>query len=122
MQKQNRDVEEEVIDQKALKYYATEEDEMEDRVDTVEREMKEMLAYLDDVTAMMQGDDLKQISDMIQISKTAMGEHVKVIDNIKENVNSMNQEAIDSVIEIAEVDKDAANWLVANKSSLEKQK
>ena len=59
---------------------------MEDKVDNLEKEMQDMLKYLDDVSDMMQGDDLKKISKMIKYSKKSMGEHVKTIDNISLNV------------------------------------
>jgi hypothetical protein len=74
----------------AKKHFKYEEDEMLDKVEGFELEMKQMLDYLNDVSDMMQGDDLSKISKMIKYSKKSMGEHVKTIDNISENVLGMN--------------------------------
>lgn len=63
---------------------------MLDKVEGFELEMKQMLDYLNDVSDMMQGDDLSKISKMIKYSKKSMGEHVKAIDHISANVYGMN--------------------------------
>jgi hypothetical protein len=48
------------------KYFLNEEDELLDIVDKQERDMKDMLKYLNEVEEMMGGNDLAQIRKMIR--------------------------------------------------------
>lgn len=109
------DEEDQIATVKPPKHFKNEEDEMLDKVEGFEREMKEMLDYLNDVSDMMAGDDLSKISKMIKYSKKSMGEHVKAIDNIRDNVECMNQEAMDNITDMAEVDCVAREWLCKNR-------
>ena len=101
------------------KHFKHEEDEMLDKVEGFEREMKEMLDYLNEVSDMMRGDDLSKIAKMVKYSKQSMGEHVKTIDNIRDSVYNMNAEAMESVGEMAEVDPNARDWLSKNRGKFE---
>lgn len=54
------------------KFYAFPEDELMERVDKTEREMKEMMNYLNAVDDMMGGDDLAQIKKMLKYTSSSV--------------------------------------------------
>ena len=58
---------------KPAKFYRFPEDELEDNIGDIESEMKNMLAYLDDVDGMMGNDDdlkhIKQIRGIDDLAK-----------------------------------------------------
>jgi len=88
------------------KFYRFPEDELDDKVDDLDAEMKQMLAYLNDVESMMgNNDDLEQIKKMVDYSKDTMSEHFKGVDKISDNVTLMNGEAFCALSDLAASDK-----------------
>jgi hypothetical protein len=100
-------------DDEEKKFYRFPEDELEDNIDNLEEEMKNMLSYLDDVDGMMgNDDDLKQIKRMIDYSGATMKEHFAGVDKISDNVTILNGEAFGALSDLSNSDrgnKDLAN-------------
>lgn len=67
-----------------LKFYAFPEDELMDRVDQTEKEMHNMMKYLNAVENMMGGDDLAQIRRMLDYTSTSVKHHSKAYSGIKD--------------------------------------
>lgn len=96
----------EKAEQEETKFYRFPEDELEDDIEGIETEMKDMLAYLDDIDGMMgNDDDLKQIKRMIDYSKDTMVEHFKGVDKISDNVTLMNGEAFGALSDLSAADR-----------------
>lgn len=71
--------------------FLNEEDELLDIVDKQERDMKDMLKYLNEVEEMMGGNDLAQIRQMIRYQTESMEHHITSYDKIKSHVDDMNK-------------------------------
>lgn len=54
------------------KYYKYPEDELLDEMDQHERDMNDMLKYLTEVEDLMKGQDLKAVSEMMEVTKEGM--------------------------------------------------
>jgi hypothetical protein len=93
------------------KYYRYEEDELIDNVNDIESMMKQSMAYLDDVDGMMNGDDLAKITRMIKLSKESMGHHMNGVDIVRDNVSTMNGDALDVMDEMAHTSTDNMKWV-----------
>ena len=77
----------------AAKLYTMPEDELLDRVDQTEREMHEMMKYLNAVDQVMHGDDLAQIAKMLDYTSQNVKHHSKAYSNIRVQVEDMNKDA-----------------------------
>lgn len=75
------------------KYYDYPEDELLERVNKTEREMNDMMKYLDAVDSMMSGDDLAQIRRMLKYTSSSVQHHTSAYTGIKQQVESMNKDA-----------------------------
>lgn len=71
--------------------FLNEEDELLEIVDKQEREMKDMLKYLNEVEEMMGGNDLAQIRQMMRYQNETMEHHINSYDKIKSTVDEMNK-------------------------------
>lgn len=72
-------------------YFMNEEDELLEIVEKQERDMKDMLKYLNEVEDMMGGNDLAHIRQMIRYTTETMDHHIQSYDKIKSHVDEMNK-------------------------------
>ena len=64
-----------------------------ERVESTEKEMHNMMKYLNAVEDMMGGDDLAQIRRMLDYTSQSVKHHSKAYAGIKEQVDAMNNTA-----------------------------
>lgn len=67
-------------------FYQSLEDELLQRVDNTEREMQEMMTYLDSVEKVMSGDDLGHIKRMLDYTGQNVTHHTKAYSGIRNQV------------------------------------
>ena len=84
------------------KFYLNDEDELLEQVEKHERDMNDMLKYLNEVEDMMGGNDLAQIRKMMKYSNDTMEQHKVAYDKIKTNVDGMNKSALEAMKSISE--------------------
>ena len=65
------------------KYYGSLEDELMDRVDNTEKDLHDMMKYLNQVEDMMAGNDLGHIRKMLDYTTQSVKHHSKAYSNIK---------------------------------------
>lgn len=93
------------------KFYDNIEDELLDRVDKTEREMQEMMKYLDAVDQTMRGDDLAQIRKMLSCTSSSVKHHTSAYSNIKSQVENMNKDAASALSRISQHNDDVMRLL-----------
>jgi hypothetical protein len=64
-----------------------------ERVNKTEKDMNDMLKYLNAVEEMMGGDDLAQIRRMLSFTSQSVSHHTDAYTAIKSRVEDMNKEA-----------------------------
>ena len=100
-----------LISREGEKFYASMEDELMDRVDQTEKDMKQMMSYLNSVEDMMAGDDLAQIRRMLDVTSDSVKHHSKAYTNIKDRVNEMNKDAGSALDSISKYNDDVKRML-----------
>ena len=75
------------------KYYAYPEDELWERVNRTEKDMHDMMTYLNSVENVMGGDDLAEIKRMLSYTSASVAHHTDAYTGIKSQVEVMNKEA-----------------------------
>ncbi len=93
------------------KFYARIEDELLDKVENTEKEMHDMMKYLNAVENMMSGDDLSQIRRMLDYTTQSVRHHSKAYSGIKDQVSSMNKDADNALKKLSQHSDDIKNML-----------
>ena len=75
------------------KYFGSLEDELLDRVDNTEKDLHDMMKYLNAVEDMMTGNDLTHIRKMLDYTTQSVKHHSTAYSNIKVQVEEMNNDA-----------------------------
>ena len=99
-------------DEDGAKHFTNLEDELEDQVNGVERDMVEMMQFLNECEDMMGGNrDLQQIQAMIDCSEKSLNSHCAAYGKLKGRFDDMNSDSLRAMQDIAHLDRDAAKYL-----------
>ena len=71
-----------------------------------------MMAYLDEVESQVSGNEIKYIREMISYSRETMGNHMLGYDKIKQGIEGMGEEAIESLKQASKYDTEAKKLVV----------
>ena len=88
------------------KFYGSLEDELLDRVGNTEKDLHDMMKYLDAVENMMSGDDLTHIRKMLDYTSQSVKHHSTAYSNIKVQVEDMNNDAKGALSKLAKHNDD----------------
>ena len=97
---------------KEEKIYQNEEDKLLDDVDNLENGMKEMMKYLQEVESSMNGGDLEAIKRMMKCTDQSMDQHISHYDQLKSQVDDLNQGAISAMKRIGKHNPDVARMVL----------
>lgn len=66
-----------------------------------------MMAYLNEIESQVSGNEIKYIREMIGYSRETMGNHMQGYDKIKQGIEGMGEEAIESLKQSSKYDAEA---------------
>lgn len=92
--------------------FMSEEDKLLESVNQTEKDMRDMMKYLDAVESSMGGDDLTQIRRMLTFTSKSVNHHSKAYSNIRGEVESMNKDASEALNNISKHNEDVQRLLL----------
>lgn len=97
--------------------FMSEEDKLLDSVNQTEKDMKDMMKYLDAVEKSVSGDDLEQIRRMLKYTSKSVMHHSKAYTNIRGEVELMNKNASDALSHVSRHNSDVQRMLLESEQS-----